>query len=100
MRSIGYDLNVRTSGVVLVLAGWVGGVCAWCGWPLPDPVNCEFGSNGLCSGNLQIGFAPLLDVGCRLAWDAVRELLLTLDGDGARVDLVTAPVVKVLGCEE
>jgi hypothetical protein len=89
------NLNLSARSVVLVFAVRVD-TNARSSRPLPDPVNSDSVASPEGGGNVDVSLAPLLNIRVRLAEDVVRELLLTLDGDGAGVDLVAATIVVVL----
>jgi hypothetical protein len=92
------NLDFSARGVVLVFAIGVD-ASARISRPLPNPVDSN-SLTGLVGGrNVDVGLAPLLNVGSRLAKNMVRELLLTLYGDGTRVDLVAASIIVVLSSD-
>lgn len=92
------NLNISARSVVLVLAIGVDS-SARIGRPLPDPVDGNSLASLVGGRNVDIGLAPLLNIGGRLTEEVIRELLLTLHGDGTRVDLVTASIVVVLSSD-
>ena len=92
------NLNLSARGVVFILAIGVDANASISG-PLPNPVDSDGVTSLVGSRNVDIGFAPLLDVGGRLAENMIGELLLTLSGNSTRIDLVTATIIVVLSSD-
>lgn len=92
------NLNLGARSVVFILAIGVDANASISG-PLPNPVDSNGVTSLVGSRNVDVGLAPLLNVGGRLAKNMIGELLLTLSGDDTRVDLMTATIIVVLSSD-